>query len=182
MLTAVDCAEIPGFVTTVAITRTVVACVPLVTVVFTKPFWSLTAAVGLRLSDPLPDSVNWTATPDMGLFVVLFTSKTSVDCSGKPDPRTPMNDGVAPKNWIEPAGGVAVAVAVPAGVKVATPDGKGLGVAVLVGVYVGGGVAVTVGVGVGRVSGNVIVVSAEITVPFAVITLARMVMVLPCRL
>src|SRR5512143_1880287 len=149
----------PGLLAKLATTRTADAWMPLVTAVVRRPLASETPLDGFRVSEPVPSMVNSTVTPGIGAPSVLFTWKVSVDCSGFPDPRTPIEAGWALMNWIDPAGGVAVPVAVGRGVVVAV---AGTAVSVAVGA---GTVWVAVGVG-----GPSAVTPAEAGRPMAAVT------------
>src|SRR5262245_10421082 len=98
--------------------RTVVARVPLVTVVVTKPFVSVVALTGSSTSEPLPVSWNWMVTPAIGRARVSFAWKVTTACSGRPEARTPIVAGRALTNAMDPTGivGVIVAAGVTVGV------------------------------------------------------------------
>src|ERR1700687_6268755 len=90
-----------------AMTVIVPARVPLVTVVRAKPKPSLMTSIGLSVSSPSPVNLNFTFTPASGLAFGSVTLKVRMDCSGRPDWRTPLcvGCGEETKKKFCPAGG-----------------------------------------------------------------------------
>src|SRR5262249_24407344 len=121
-----------GAWSTVATTRTVVARIPLASVVRARPARSVTVCSGWMVSSPMPLSVNVTATLPTPTAFMSVTLKVNTDCSGKPDWRTPMLAGSAPTNCTAAAGRNAV------GEGVAVGEGANVGVTVAVGTGVAG--------------------------------------------
>jgi hypothetical protein len=104
-----------------AVTRTVECSTPALTTVCTVPFAPDTADAG---DMPIPPAVvlraKFTVTPDLAPPLESTTLNTTMDVSFNPVPLSPMEDGVADSNWIEPIAAAAT-VTVPVAVRAAVP-------------------------------------------------------------
>jgi hypothetical protein len=112
---------VPAAVTVEAVTRTLVATVPPLTMVCTWPLASVVAVAGARVMPPTDVlSANVTAAPARGPPDVSSTLKTTVevaDPAALPTPFNVMFDGVAEMNAIEPIAACAT-VTVPVALRV----------------------------------------------------------------
>ena len=87
---------------TCAVTWRLSARFPLVNVTCTLPLLSDTACAGAICSSAIRAMEKLTVIPESGSPTASVTWKVSTDCSGKPEPRTPMVAGCAPIKCIAP--------------------------------------------------------------------------------